>query len=133
MRCVNPREIDLRTWGLATDQLIELEEVVSQSLRAGVSAASITCSARAGFIGSAVRKLDPGVVGTVAGLSVNALTNAVKNATGGMTGAELASSISRDTIIATCSMIGAVERFNPESIGATFAFQSMTNDRMGIL
>ena len=150
-------EIDPRNWGLSTDQLIDLREVMNESLRAGMSAAAmsavleaapvvieavrhliaegefddialahgasaavsgaakgfligtmtaaITYAARAGYIGLTARQLDPGVVGSIAAWAVKALTSSVKTAEGGMTRSELASSIGRDAIIATCSMI----------------------------
>ena len=151
-------EIDLKKWGLTTNQLVALEEVANESLRAGMSAAAmsavleaapvvieavrhliaegefddialahgatdavtsagkgflvgtitaaITHSARAGFLGTTVQTLDPSVVGSVAALAVKILTSSVKTAEGGMTASELASSIGRDVVIATCSMIG---------------------------
>ncbi len=151
-------ELDLERWGLTTAQLVEIEEVMRQSLRAGVSAATIsavleaapavigaiqhlidegrldvglvrdtgtaavsgaakgflvgtataaiTYSARAGFLGEALNGLDPSLVGSIAAVSVNVITNAVRMAAGRMGAAEFVSTIVRDVFIATCAMLG---------------------------
>lgn len=69
--------------------------------------AGITTSASLGLLGEAATALDPTVVGAVAVVTLNALKNSVLVARGEMERGELASSLGRDALVATCSLVGA--------------------------
>ena len=74
---------------------------------AGSITAAITTSVGLGLLGEAAAALDPTVVGAVAIIALNALKNSARVARGEMGRSELASSLGRDALVATCSLVGA--------------------------
>lgn len=78
----------------------------SRGFLTGSITAAITTSAGLGLLGEAATALDPTVVGAIAVVTLNALKNSVLVARGEMERGELASSLGRDALVATCSLVG---------------------------
>ena len=149
---------DLERWGLTTKQLVQLNDIMRQAVRAGLSAAvlsavlqaapailssaqhlfeeghlslddlrmtgssavrgggegfltgsvsaALTSAADSGLLGAAAATLDPTVIGAFAVVTINAIRNSALVAKGEMDRAELVSSLGRDSLVATFSLIG---------------------------
>jgi hypothetical protein len=72
----------------------------------GTTAAAITNSARAGYLGIPKRLIMPDVISAAASFSTDVILDSMRLATGGITRAELADSICEDALIMTCELIG---------------------------
>lgn len=152
-------EIDAENWHLTPTQLANFQEILSHSLKAGMSAAtislvlsttpavieaiqqlitsgeldieqlkatgvtgvkssgkgfvsgfitaSITESARIGFLGKAIKDaidINPSAIGAVAVIASNALSYSLKAASGEMTLREVADNVTRDVIVTSASL-----------------------------
>lgn len=75
-------------------------------VRGSISAA-ITTAFQAGLLGSALKSVDPSVVGAVTVIAMDALKNAYKVSTGEMTRYEMANELIRGMFVSTCALIGA--------------------------
>lgn len=151
--------INLEEWGLETRQLVRLNDIMKQAVRAGLSAAALaaaleaapavvttaqhlveegrlnlgdleavgtsvasggadgfltgsvtaalTSAASSGMLGPSAAALDPTVIGSVAVVTLNAIRNSTLVARGAMSRADLVSSLGRDSLVATLSLVGA--------------------------
>ena len=75
----------------------------------GTVSAAITASCKAGLCGTAMKSIDPSVVGAVTVLVMNAMKNSYKVAKGDMTRTEMANELIKEMFVSTCALsLGAV-------------------------
>lgn len=74
---------------------------------AGSATAALTATAGMGLLGETAAALDPMVIGAVALVMLNTLRNSALVVRGQMDRATLASSLGRDMLVTTCSLVGA--------------------------
>ncbi len=72
----------------------------------GTVSATITTACKAGLLGEALTAVDPSVVGAVTVVTINTMKNAFSVVQGKMTGRELASDLTKDMFVSTCSLMG---------------------------
>lgn len=85
------------------------EAAVTSSAReflTGATAAAITSSARAGYLGIPKRLLQPVMVASAASFATDVILDSIRSATGNLSREELADSIGRDALMMTCGLIG---------------------------
>ncbi|MCI5892262.1 MAG: hypothetical protein MRZ66_02505 [Clostridiales bacterium] len=74
-------------------------------IRGSVSAA-LTATCKAGFLGEALKGIDPTIIGTVTVITMNVIKNAFNVAIGKKEKSELTGELTRDMYVAACSLIG---------------------------
>lgn len=75
----------------------------------GTVSAAITASCKAGLCGTAMKSIDPSVIGAVTVLVMNAMKNSYKVAKGDMTRTEMANELIKEMFVSTCALsLGAV-------------------------
>ena len=72
-------------------------------VRGSVSAAITTCC-QTGLLGSALKSVDPTIIGTITVLTMNVVKNAYEVAIGRKTRAELTEELIRDVFVSTCAL-----------------------------
>lgn len=75
----------------------------------GTVSAAITASCKAGLCGTAMKSIDPSVVGAVTVLVMNTMKNSYKVVKGDMTRTEMANELVKEMFVSTCALsLGAV-------------------------
>ena len=70
----------------------------------GTVSASITASCKAGLCGSAMKSIDPSIVGAVTVLVMNSMKNSYQVTTGNMSRAEMVNELIKEMFVTTCAL-----------------------------
>lgn len=77
----------------------------------GTVSAAITASCKAGLCGSAMKSIDPSVVGAVTVLVMNSMKNSYQVTTGNMSRAEMVNELIKEMFVTTCALsMGSVSQ-----------------------
>lgn len=92
-------------YGLTAPDIINIDLMMKEAYKAGVTAAAITYCCKSGLLGDSMKNVDPSVVGAVVVLAMNVIKGSFAVALGKKTRIELANEIVKGTFISACALI----------------------------